>query len=264
MYKNNNYALQIPCISSSVGPLSRQSVQYIPFNKQYHCPVSNYRGLEVPVHNLKQSSDVKSKLSGFFKDYQIPHMWGSSYSQVTQYSPVFFDVTIERISELSIETCLRWCEPNIKKALSWPLGYPSLKFFYHSNIDSYSLNWCKKCDFATQLLRIGGGLGLDDSLFFTYSKILSELSLRQIPSEVFSGYNISKEIAYVQILRMLTALEFDLSDDCCQSPLFHILLSQKTVISDQILGNKKWKKVVRDNQIQSLPNGGEGFVRDED
>ncbi|AKF42366.1 NS protein [Buenaventura virus] len=255
MSKNNYYALQIPCFTMSVGPLSRQSVQYVPFNKQYNCPVSNYRGMEVPVHHLRQSFESKRKLSYFLKDFQIPLTWGSMDSQVTQKSPEFFDTTIDRISELDIKTCLRWCEPNIKKALSWPLGYPSLKFFYHSHVDSYCFNWSKKCDFATQLMRMGGGMGLDDSLLFSYSKIVGELSLRQIPYEVLTGYNISKEIAYIQVIRMLTALEYDLSDDCCQSPLCHILLSQKSVISEQILGNKKWKVIKREDQTHMLPRG---------
>ncbi|AKF42393.1 NS protein [Capira virus] len=256
MLSYNKYALELPCISMSIGPLHRPSVNYIHFNKNYNTSVSSYRGLEIPCHNLRQSLVEKRKLSYFLKDSEIPRQWGHVGSMVTMKSPSFFDTSIERISKLRMEDCLRWCEPNIKKALSWPLGYPSLKFFYHSFIESYNHRWVDKCDFATQIVRIGGGLGLDDSILFTHSKMIGELALREISYDVLTGENLSKEIAYVQMIRMLIAMTYDEADDCCQSPLFNILSLQREVTSSHLLGNRKWRYVSRDDQIHQLPEGG--------
>ncbi|AEL29651.1 nonstructural protein [Sandfly fever Naples virus] len=248
MYKTNHFAREIPIISHSVGPLHRVSVDYIPFGKKYDCPVSLYKGAEIPVHSLSQSAVERNKLLYFLDEGLLPKSWGFTNSFVLMKSPEFFDTTIERLSDLRIESCLKWCEPNIKKALSWPLGYPSFKFFQLSMLKSYEHNWLAKCDFATQVMRIGQGLGLDDSLRNLYKFMLNELSDREISSLIFTGQNIEKEIAYIQIIRMMTALPFDLKDDCCQSPLFNIIQLQSEVTSQHILGNAKWAPITMLNQ----------------
>ncbi|AKF42382.1 NS protein [Punta Toro virus] len=244
----NYYARELPVMSTSPDQLKRVTVDFVPFGKRHNAPVSLYKGMEIPLHNLRQSVIAKNRLITFLNNYDLPKEWGYGQGLVIKASPSFFDVTIARISMLDIKDALKWCEPNIKRALSWPLTYPTLKFFEFSTLDGYQLNWEKKCDFATQICRVGKGLGLDDSLMLTYKTMMRELSVRNIPAEVFTGQAIEKEIAYIQLIRLMTALEHDKRDDCCQSELFKLVELQYEVTSKELLGNRIWLPLTMLNQ----------------
>ncbi|AEA30072.1 nonstructural protein [Echarate virus] len=235
------YAFDLPHITRSATDRSRVYVEYSAHNGSYHTPICRYRGAEFPCSSFAVSERSSYRLLNFIEKGQLPKAWGKPFLQVRGKSPSFFDTTIEKISYLNIERQLKWSEPNIKEALSWPLGVPTLAFFKLSRVESYDYNWEEKCYFMTLVMRCGEGEQIDDSLVNLYKKMIVELNERDISHLNFTGQFIEKEIAYVQILRMLTALPYDYYESEFHSMIYDYVKELSLVISPDLLGNRKWK-----------------------
>ncbi|QBQ01770.1 nonstructural protein [Tres Almendras virus] len=234
------YTFDLPHITRSATDRNRVYVEYSAFNNYHSAPICRYKGAEFPCTSYKVSTKVRYRLSTFIIKDELPLSWGQAHQQVKGASPSFFDTTMEKISYLNLDRQLKWSEPNLREALSWPLGKPTFSFFKLSQISSYEYHWEEKCTFATLVMRCGDGEQLDDSLVNMYKKIDVELAERDIFSGNFTGQNIEKEIAYVQLIRMMTALPYDYRESEFHSSLFQYVLDLYRVISPSLLGNRKW------------------------
>ncbi|AEA30068.1 nonstructural protein [Ariquemes virus] len=235
-----NYVFDIPHITRSATDRSKVYVEYSAYNGYWGTPICRYKGAEFPCSSFSVSDKTSFRLRSFIDKGQLPRSWGKPFLQVKGKSPSFFDTTIEKISHLNLERQLKWSEPNLKEALSWPLGVPTLAFFKLSQIESYEFNWEEKCFLMTLIMRSGEGVQIDDSLVNLYKKLIRELGERDIPCLNFTGQNIEKEVAYVQVLRMLTALPYDYYESDFHSSLYDYVKELSEVITPQLLGNRKW------------------------
>ncbi|AEA30086.1 nonstructural protein [Turuna virus] len=235
-----NYTYDLPHITRCATNSKRVFVEYEAFNGLHHSPICRYKGAEFPCTSFKATDKIAYRLSKFIDNGELPRCWGKHHQQVTGSSPSFFDTTINKISYLNLERQLKWSEPNLKEALSWPLGVPTLAFFKLSRVDSYVFNWEEKCLLMTLIMRCGEGDQIDQSLVNLYKKMIVELNNREIAHLNFTGQDIEKEIAYVQVLRMLTAIPYDYYESEFHSLLYDYVKELSMVITPHLLGNRKW------------------------
>ncbi|AEA30066.1 nonstructural protein [Alenquer virus] len=247
------YMFDYPHITRSAVDRSKVYVEYSAVNGYQDTPVCKYKGAEFPCSSYRVSTKTRYRLSTFIEKGELPHNWGKDYLQVKGKSPSFFDSTIEKISYLNLDKQLKWAEPNLKTALSWPLGKPTLAFFKLSQISSYDYHWEEKCSFMTLVMRCGDGEQIDDSLVNLYKSVIRELKNRDIRHENFTGQDIEKEVAYVQLIRMLTALPYDYYESEFHSLLYDYVKELSLVITPHLLGNRMWEpKSTHDDQFNDL------------
>ncbi|AHK60936.1 nonstructural protein [Gabek Forest virus] len=211
--------------------------------------VSSYDHMEVVLSKYKQSFDYRESLSDFYSRGELPFRWGSIMwcSRVTGEEYLSFMALMMDLLKLDSSELKGDEHPNIREALSWPTGSPTLGFIkLNCRSSDWSINF-QKSRTATLLLRAGGSdEGLEEAIVKTHKKIIMESSIRGFDPKFFPGLDLIREVACLQCVRLMNASCFDTVHTAYPSRLLDLLAMHRstyTMISSKLLGNRKWTPV---------------------
>ncbi|AEB70974.1 nonstructural protein [Armero virus] len=242
-----SYLFDTPVIVRPNGYFDREVyVTYMAHNKYCEHPVSVHNCMEIPVKNFGVSLLHKESLSDFYILGLLPFRWGDRMgnSRVTRDSFPFMKDLLKDISDMHDSEFFRSFLPNVKKALSWPLGYPTLEFIRMTKSDLNLPHFKEISANATLIMQMGQpALDLDQGFVNAHKRIVMESITRGFGHKDFPGKNMIFEVASLQCVRLLNAVPADLL--YCQVPnsLTAIVMKHRSILEDhpqQPLGNQKW------------------------
>ncbi|QCI62748.1 NSs [Icoaraci virus] len=243
-----NFIYEMPIILSYGGMGNPEAeVGYYPYEGFTTYRVSVHHDMEIPVGTYRQVMDHRSTLEDFYSRGHFPFRWGpgSFNSRVENPTCSDFDEMLRELMLFPNEAYTRSFLPNISEAISWPLGYPCSKFIQLSNEQKSQLtlrSW--KSAAATCILRMNPWVSTFDQAFVEAHKmILKEATNRGLSRMLFPGYDLIKEVAIVQLVRAMNALDIDMTYSRIPTVLTNMLEKHKNVFENEnpdLLGNRKW------------------------
>ncbi|API68882.1 nonstructural protein [Bujaru virus] len=226
---------RLPVINTNSCFMGKPAVHYVDFYKRTPFEVCSVNGAEIPLKYFKASSDKRENLSEFLKRREVPLSWGlHTDSQILIRSPRVFEGLMLGLSEITDEHYGMFNEPAIKKAVSWPLTFPSHVFFTLAVKKSELGEWLHSSMWATQMLRVGMTESLEEAIPKVRKRIISKANDMGLDTRIFSGENMIMEIAHIQCLRMIYASRIERERACNHSKVYTLLRSFDTfsVVSD--------------------------------
>ncbi|QBQ01750.1 nonstructural protein [La Gloria virus] len=228
----NRYCYDMPVTSWSANPLKRISIHYMAYNKPCTFQVSRFDTLEFPLEKFTQSTKTRATLNDFIKKKELPVQWGGVSSQVFKPSPRVFLGLIMGLSDCSSEDYVKYDIPLLKKAISWPLTYPSHAFInLIAKKDSLG-PWVYKSMAATYMLRATNSICLEEAIVKMNNLIKSKAREMGLDMEVFSGENLLLEIAHIQCLLLISASRSTMLIKSQIPKVFRIILDYDKLMSE--------------------------------
>ncbi|QBQ01761.1 nonstructural protein [Pena Blanca virus] len=221
-----NFMFKYPVVTRDSFSMGRPFVNYVSYNKATSFEVSSMIGAEFPLKIFKSSLDSRPRLQDFYSKGQMPRSWGLQYeSQVSTPSPRVFEGLAFGLSRIDDANYGKFNEPLIKKAISWPLGYPSHVFFSLLVNKSDLGEWVHPSMLMTEILRLGKSLSPEESIVRVHKKILRKAHDMGLDTRIFTGENIISEIVHIQCLRMIYASRKEMCSGILHSPMYTLIRS---------------------------------------
>ncbi|AEB70978.1 nonstructural protein [Durania virus] len=242
-----SYLFDTPVIVRPNGYFDREVyVTYMAHNKYCEHTVSVHNCMEIPVRNFGVSMLHKESFSDFYILGLFPFRWGDKMgnSRVTRESFPFMKELLADICKMHDSEFFRSFLPNIKKALSWPLGYPSLDFIRMTDPDNSMPHFREISNNATLIMQMGQpAIDLDQGFVNAHKRIVMESITRGFGHKDFPGKNLIFEVASLQCVRMLNAVPADLLYCQITNSLTSTLMKHRAEMESHPqgpLGNQKW------------------------
>nr|ABQ23517.1 nonstructural protein [Phlebovirus sp. Be An 578142] len=222
-------------------------VGYYPYAGFTTYRVSVHNEMEIPVGTYRQVMDHRDNFEDFYRVGHFPFRWGPGCfnSRVDSQTCPDFDTMLKDMMLFPREAYTRSFLPNISEAISWPLGYPCSEFIQLSNEARSDLSlrsW--KSAAATCILRMNPWVSTFDQAFVEAHKmVVAEANNRGLSRMLFPGFDIVKEVAIVQLVRAMNALDIDMTYSRIPTVLTNMLEKHKAVFENEnpdLLGNRKW------------------------
>nr|AHK60942.1 nonstructural protein [Karimabad virus] len=219
---------------------------YLAHNRFSTHDIAVYDDMEFELVKYKLSREFRSCLHEFYSVGELPHRWGPTmwYSRVTSEELLCFTDLIKELLTLEPQDINGGKFPNVKEALSWPTGHPTLAFLKLVSPSHFSSLNHQKSRAATMILRAGGkSPSLEESIVSLHKKITMEAVIRGFQPNQFPGRNMIKEVASLQCVRLMSGSCFDTVHNLYPSKLLDTLAKYRSIysrITNKLLGNLKW------------------------
>ncbi|QBQ01766.1 nonstructural protein [Tico virus] len=220
----SKYLFDRPVVSRTSDQLKRIFVHYTAFNKVCKYPITRFMSLEVPTVYYAVVEDERPSLPDFYRMGQLPARWGfPEDSQVTKRSPRKYLGLSIGLSSLDSKDYVRFDEPLLKSAISWPLTYPS-HVFLNLLVKRESMGpWMFKSICATYFCRMTNCEEIDIALVRAHKIIINEATKMGLDITQFSGENLLMEICHIQCIKLLEAFSNEPSEGRVHSPIYQLL-----------------------------------------
>ncbi|QBQ01756.1 nonstructural protein [Mona Grita virus] len=221
-------------------------VGYLPFEAWSVRKICVHNTMEIPLETYRFAMDHRPTLRDFYSRGEFPFRWGPGTfnSRVQEETTNSFDSAIMDLVGFPLASFTKSFLPNVKLALSWPLGYPTTDFIQLSGIPGHFTHNGWKGMAATSLFRMNPQLERFDQVFVeAHKSILEEAERRGLSSDYFTGYDLLKEVASLQIVRLLNAVDIDVVYSNIPTNLTYKLLDLRDTFeneSPELLGNRFW------------------------
>ncbi|AEL29660.1 nonstructural protein [Munguba virus] len=230
-----SFLWNLPVVRPSSCFLGLPSVNYVAFNKMATFEACKVNGAEIPLKHLKLCYDKRPTLFDFLRNREVPVSWGDhTDDQILNRSPRTFEGLMFGLSEIEEVEYGRYNEPYLKKAVSWPLSYPSHTFFNLAVRKTEMGNWLHSSMWATMMLRMSHTDNLEESIIKVRKRIIEKANDMGLDLSLFTGENLILEIAHLQCLRLIYASRKERERGVNHSKTYSIVRSYDcfSVISD--------------------------------
>nr|QBH70233.1 nonstructural protein [Rift Valley fever virus]QBH70237.1 nonstructural protein [Rift Valley fever virus]WES12330.1 nonstructural protein [Rift Valley fever virus]WES12332.1 nonstructural protein [Rift Valley fever virus]WES12334.1 nonstructural protein [Rift Valley fever virus] len=244
------------------------SVEYIKGDGPPRIPFSMVGPCCVFLMHHRPSHEVRLRFSDFYNVGEFPYRvgLGDFASNVAPPPAKPFQRLIDLIGHMTLSDFTRF--PNLKEAISWPLGEPSLAFFDLSSTRVHRSDDIRRDQIATLAMRSCKiANDLEDSFVGLHRMIVTEAILRGIDLCLLPGFDLMYEVAHVQCVRLLQAAKEDISNAVVPNSALIALMEESLMLRSSLpsmMGRNNWIPVVPPIPDVEMESGEEsdddGFV----
>ncbi|QVG74818.1 nonstructural protein [Hedi virus] len=235
-------------IAPEGGTGEKVSVCYLAYNNFVQCDVAVHEEMEIPVHNYRISTDSRPTLAHFYSVGELPLRWGTTTfcSKVLMEPKSLYPFLVRELMRFSKLDFIKPELSNIREAISWPTGYPTLSFIRLCHPRDSTLNY-QKSKSATMIMRsCPQGTDFDHAFVKLHKMIVMEAVTRGFDPSWFPGSNLIKEVAALQCVRLMSAARCDAVFLASSDDLITTITNARLMynaIHPPLLGNLKWTPV---------------------
>lgn len=224
------------------------------YNKRQKYELVRYKNIEIQCITMKPSDDCRQNLSHFYSRGEFPRKWGYSDGQVESPEFQLFDDFIKNLVQLKDSEYNLPSSINAMEALKWPTRYFSTFVFRFCSQNHQPSNFTKNVEATILLQSVGKVMPLEALIIRTHRKIVREAAILGMPTEVFTGLNLIKEIAAIQCVRLMNACKHDALwfGQNRLNVLVRVFRERIESWCPSILGNGKWNPIPAPELVQLL------------
>ncbi|QCI62744.1 NSs [Frijoles virus] len=221
-------------------------VGYLPFESYTSRCICVHSNMEIPLESFRLAVDFRPRFSDFYSRGDFPFRWGvgTFNSRVEQETTKIMDDHIRSLALFPLDAYRRSFLPNVEMALSWPLGYPSTNFIQLAGCPGHCTSTGWKSLAGTALFRMNPQASRYDQVFVeAHKSILKEADIRGVSYDFLPGYDLIKEVAIMQLVRLVSSVDVDLVYSRVPTRLTDRLMQIKNSLENEnpsILGNGFW------------------------
>ncbi|ALS88202.1 viral sRNA Nonstructural protein [Corfou virus] len=207
---NSQYLFDYPVVKlDSRVHRALSTVNYMAFNKFYYCDISTYEHCEFPLEKYSRGFGRRGSLSDFYLYKELPASWGPACT-ISSVRPMVYPFRglVNDLSRFDMQSFSVPGLQNIRKAISWPFGFPDLEIFEICN-DNYKRGLDTKNQLMSYILRMADSKFLDECMVQAHKKIISECRSLGLQDEHFNGYDLFREISTLVCTRLINAEPHD-------------------------------------------------------
>ncbi|QCI62752.1 NSs [Itaporanga virus] len=189
----------------------RVNVLYVNKFEWTEVPASYHMGSLIPLKFVSLSRKKFMNLKEFYDRDTLPLLWGDCKgSQVMGPSLNCFDEMIKMLASIPLNDFLAPSRGHTAHGISWPTGSPDLNYIVYSSKDINPESYYSRCHVASMLMNgAKGNPSLDLACVALHKKIRKAAADMGVSPELFSGRNLVKDVACVQVISVLRGAEMD-------------------------------------------------------
>nr|QSM35418.1 nonstructural protein [Wuxiang virus]QSM35424.1 nonstructural protein [Wuxiang virus] len=207
---NSQYLFDYPVVNVDTrAHRALSTVSYMAYNRFHYCDISTYEHCEIPLERLRRGFGRRGSLSDFYLYDELPASWGPACS-ISSVKPMVYPFR-GLANDLSIFDMQSFSVPglqNIRKAISWPFGFPDLEIFEICS-DKFKRGLETRNQLMSYILRMADSKHLDECVVQVHKKILSEARSLGLQDEHFNGYDLFREVSAIVCTRLVNAEPYD-------------------------------------------------------